>query len=280
MKVVLCDGGLCNRLNALIFALILRKRYGHDWRVSWPKNNWCGADFSSLFEYDLPVDDYSIEHYKKNESSYKLLLHENQCQFSENLISYHSSLNGYTDYQEILDGHENVLYFNNLIPRFVSTADIQAGLSGFKIALPIKTAASEFCSERSIDESVLGLHIRKTDFGSTVDDNALYELAAASPLRFFVCSDDADVNRRFSQLPNCCVFEKSSFPEKLIGDVNWQSWTTDNEGRKFPFNITRSEASIAEALIDLLILSRTTLVKTSNSTFLNMAGIFKSTGFF
>ena len=48
----------------------------------------------------------------------------------------------------------------------------------------------------------------------------------------------------------------------------------------FFYNIERSEASIVEALIDLLILSRTTHVSTSNSTFLKMSMIFKFTNFF
>lgn len=280
MKIVLCDGGLCNRLNALIFALILRKKFGHAWQISWPTNNWCGAGFAALFESDLPVDDYSIDHYKKNELDYQMLFHENQCQFLESQITYHSSLNDYIGYKNILDANENILYFNSLIPSFVTFQDVQVGLKDLIIAPSIKALATDFCAENRVDETMLGLHIRKTDFGDKVDDNALFEQAKTNTNRFFVCSDDADVNDRFGQLENCVVFKKTSFPEKLIGDTNWQSWTTDNEGRKFPYNITRSEQAVSEALIDLLILSRTTLVLTSNSTFLNMAGIFKNTRFF
>ena len=59
MNHVLCDGGLCNRLNALIFALILQRKFGplgHDWQIAWPQNNWCGASFGSLFTSPLPQD--------------------------------------------------------------------------------------------------------------------------------------------------------------------------------------------------------------------------------
>jgi len=280
MKIVLCDGGLCNRLNGLIFALILRKTFGHAWRISWPTNNWCGADFATLFESDLPVDGYPINHYKKDELNYKMLFHENQCQFSESQITYHSSLSDYAGYGNILDANENILYFNNLIPGFVTIQDIQASIKDLIIVPSILALATDFCAENHVDDSMLGLHIRKTDFGNKVDDNALFELAKANTHRFFVCSDDADVNDRFGQLENCVVFKKTSFPEKLIDEVNWQSWMTDNAGRNFPYNITRPEQAIAEALIDLLILSRTTLINTSNSTFLNMAGIFKNTHFF
>ena len=64
MNHVLCDGGLCNRLNALMFALILKRKFGGSWRISWPVNNWCGAPFESLFTSELPHDDRSIDSFK------------------------------------------------------------------------------------------------------------------------------------------------------------------------------------------------------------------------
>jgi hypothetical protein len=51
-------------------------------------------------------------------------------------------------------------------------------------------------------------------------------------------------------------------------------------GRRFPYNITRPADSVVEALVDLLILSVTTQVRSSASTFLDMAMIFKATAFF
>ena len=55
MNIVMCDGGLANRLNALLFALILRRKFGHEWRIAWPLNNWCGAPLHSLFDAPLPT---------------------------------------------------------------------------------------------------------------------------------------------------------------------------------------------------------------------------------
>lgn len=280
MNIAFCDGGLSNRLNSLIFCLILKAKYGHNWAIGWPKNNWCGAAFDKLFESDLAVRDEPLDVYRKHESEYQPVLHENQCNFSLERLILQSQLAGYADYEAILNSHPNVLYCHNLLPSFVSPEDWVLGLRQLGINSKVVAIAEDFCQTHRIDNTVLGLHIRKTDFGDTVDDQGLFNLVVNNSNRFFVCSDDAEVNRRFSELPNCSVFEKQHFPQKLLADGDWKSWTTDAEGRRFPFNITRPEDSIIEALIDLLILSRTTLVSTSHSTFLNMAIIFKTAGFF
>ncbi len=280
VKTVLCDGGLCNRLNALIFALILREKYGHSWEISWPRNNWCGAAFHRLFDIDIPIHEHSILHYKNNQDNYRCLFHVNQCNFDESIITYISKLDGFDSCRDIISEDCNILYCNNLIPNFVSPSEIGSALGQLRITSNILTKASEFCLEHRIDASTIGLHIRKTDFGDIIDDNAIFKMVADSPSRYFVCSDDLSTNLRFGQLPNCIVYEKSSFPEKFKDSPTWQSWIVDNEGREFPFNIKRSEDSVVEALVDLLILSRTTAIKTSSSTFLNMAEIFKRTDFF
>lgn len=280
MHVAFCDGGLSNRLNALIFALILRQKFGHRWAVSWPKNTWCGAAFDRLFQIDLPVQDRTINYFKEHEQEYLLLMHENQCDFSPERVVINKGLTSYEQYGGILNANRQVLYYNNLIPPFATFDDMRLGLASLRLEPGVRARAEAFCAEQHIDGSVLGLHIRKTDFGGSVNDDELFKLAAASQHRFFVCSDDKAVNERFAQLANCAVFEKSFFPQKSQDSGDWLHWVTDAEGRKFPFNIDRSEESVVEGLIDLLILSRTTLVKTSHSTFLTMAGIFKATGFF
>lgn len=280
MKISFCDGGLCNRLNVLIFCLILKQKYGHEWEICWPRNNWCGADFQTLFELDINVHDRSILSYKESEKNYLFLMHENLCDFNPKQVVINSNLTSYEQYEVILNKYIDVFYCHNLIPSFVNMNDIQAGMSGLKINGNLRQKASQFCIENCIDESVYGLHIRKTDFGDRVDDKELFKLVSSSNGRFFVCSDDEEVNNTFAQLQNCAVFPKKYFPQKKVGNADWVHWITDNEGRNFPFNIDRSEESVIEGLIDLLILSRTTLVKTSSSTFFHMAEIFKSINYF
>lgn len=280
VNVVLCDGGLSNRLNALIGGLILKQRFGHAWKISWPVNNWCGAPFEVLFDSDLETTQDPITYFKAHEDEYKLVMHENQCQFRPEHVTLQSQLSSFEDYRTVLDSDRPVLYYHNLLPGFVEIADICEGLSALKVNSVLRELADSFCQRYSIDSSVLGMHIRKTDFGDTVDDAGLFRLASTTAHRYFVCSDDPEVNRRFAALTNCVVFEKSSFPEKFVMDQGWNPNIEDSDGRTFPFNIVRSEASIIEALIDLLILSRTTHINTSHSTFLRMAMIFKACKFF
>jgi hypothetical protein len=76
------------------------------------------------------------------------------------------------------------------------------------------------------------------------------------------------------------VLEKTHFPEKLLAEGDWNASTTDSDGRRFPYNITRSEASVVEGLVDLLILSATTVLSTSPSTFLETARLFQAADYF
>lgn len=279
MKTCFCDGGLANRLNGLLFCLVLRNKFGHDWEISWHRNNWCGASFGSLFDIDISVNERSLAYFKQAEDRYWFILHENQGSFDPERVVYHSQLSDYAAYQSLLDQHPDVFYIHNLLPNFVSLEDLQSVLPQLRVKPHLVAAAAAFCRDQAIDESVLGLHIRKTDFGNTVDDNELFKVVSQNTNRFFVCSDDAEVTERFSQLPNCHVLEKQHYPEKLVGSEGWNSWTVDQEGRQFPFNIQRSEEAIVEALLDLLILSRTNPVMASHSTFFRMALIFNKTGY-
>ncbi len=279
-NVVFCDGGLSNRLNALIFALNLMDRYSQDLTISWPLNNWCGARFSNLFETNLAVVNHDLHYFKEREDDYCLIFHENQCGFTNDKINFNSTFQSYDDYEFLIKDARPFLYYNNLIPGFVSIDEIKKALSHLNLNEEIKQQAIKFCNENNINNSVYGLHIRKTDFGNSINDDSLFNTVMNSKEEFFVCSDDKDTNEKFALLPNCHVFEKSFFPEKSKLEASWNEVIVDDQERSFAFNIKRSEDSIIEALIDLLILSQTTQIQTSHSTFLRMSLILKSTNFF
>lgn len=276
---VLCDGGLSNRFNALIFALVLRDRFGGEWRISWPLNNWCGAAFDELWACDLPVDTLSIEHYKAHQDEHVLLMHENQLGFDPAHLHLNRQIHDFDGYAKHFASGRSVVYYNNLIPPFVGQDDLKHALRMLRPNAEVLRRAMDFCAEHRIGPEVLGLHIRKTDFGPSVDDQALFEQARTSTQRYFVCSDDAEVNMRFSALPNCAVFPKTSFPEKVVAQGAWHDWIQESNGRQFPFNISRPSTSVVEGLIDQLILSRTAIMSTSNSTFLQTAKLFGQTQF-
>lgn len=264
---ILCDGGLSNRFNALIFGLVLRERFGGDWRISWPINNWCGAKFHELFECDLPVDELGIEHYKTHEQEHVLLMHENQANFDSARLVINRQIGSWDEYARVFAKGDSVVYYNSLIPPLASKSELGRALAQLKPNAEVARRAQSFCAAQRIDASVVGLHIRKTDFGDKVNDASLFAQAQTSSRRFFVCSDDAEVNQRFATLANCAVMPKTSFPKKMVAEAGWQHWTQDAEGRAFPFNISRSSTAVVEGFIDQLILSRTSIMTTSGSTF-------------
>jgi hypothetical protein len=280
VNIVYCDGGLCNRLNALIAALVLRDRFRHEWAASWPRNNWCGAALERLFTLDMPVFPHSLQHYKQFQNDFLFLMHESQGDFRANRIVHHHAVPGMDAYEALLSAATPVFYYHNRVPPCIDLLQIRQALQHLKVKPSILEHARDFCRSNAIDETVIGVHIRKTDFGNASNDAELFKSISASPRRFFVCSDDREVNERFGALPNCRVFEKKSFPRKMLIDGDWNAATTDSEGRRFPYNITRPADSVVEALVDLLILSVTTQVRSSASTFLDMAMIFKATAFF
>ena len=278
-NIIFCDGGLSNRLNSLIYGLILKNKYNQEWLMSWPVNNWCGSSFDKLFSINLNVHNNNLLYFKKIEELYLFIVHENQIKLNEKNIKYTSSINSYQQFESILIKDKKIFYYNNLIPNFVKIQEVIQALGEIKLNKNIQNIAKGFCQRNAIDEGVIGLHIRMTDFGKLIDTEYYFKMIQESNKRFFVCSDDEALTNKFSMLPNCHVFEKENYPTKYNKKYDWNEEIVDDQKRNFNFNINRSADSVVEALIDLLILSKTTQLKTSNSTFLNMAYLFKKANF-
>ena len=66
------------------------------------------------------------------------------------------------------------------------------------------------------------------------------------------------------------VYPKRAYVERLV-DGGWNTPTADHSGRVYACNVNRNAASVEDAIVDLLLLSRSQVVKTSNSTCLNTA---------
>ena len=148
-------------------------------------------------------------------------------------------------------------------------------MRSLRLRAEIVTRAHTFLIERqlgAVPGDLLGVQIRKTDFGSNgADDDNLYDLVSGCPhKRFFVCSDDKAVEARFAALTNVVIHAKTAHVEKLV-EGHWTTPTADHSGRVYPCNVNRSAQSVIDAVVDLLILSHSQIVKTSNSTFLNTA---------
>jgi hypothetical protein len=271
--VIYCDGGFGNRFNALVSGLIVAKTLDLSPEVVWPVNNWCGASFSDLFEDPLTVIDRELSTYVAERDKYQYFIVEDRLNLAR---EWTSPLNT-PDWDSVraLLGRstDDVFYYTALIPHFIDFNVVKDQVRSLKLRRDISERALAYLREAGLQPgNFFGVQIRKTDFGGNgADDNNLFELLSkSSGKRFFVCSDDKTVEDRFKTLPNVSIYSKTAHVEKLV-QGSWNEVTADNSGRLYACNVNRSGQSVIDAVVDLLILSYSQVVKTSNSTFLQTA---------
>jgi hypothetical protein len=268
---IYCDGGFGNRFNGLVAGLLIAQVAGLEPVVVWPVNNWCGAAFSALFNADFNVIDKELLTYVPEKDDFHFFMTEDHLKMGvENQSPLHiGNLAQAQDY--LKSSTKDVFFHSPLIPSFLDMAAVKQQVSRLPIQPAIVDQARAFLNQRQLHD-YLGIHIRKTDFGSNgSDDNGLFELLSNCPQRqFFVCSDDAGVEQRFATLPNVSTYPKRAYVEPLVAG-GWNTPTADHSGRVYACNVNRSALSVEDAVIDLLILSYSQIVDTSSSTFRNTA---------
>ena len=73
---VFCDGGIGNRINALVSGIAIAERFQLLITLYWPTNSWCGAAFADIFDnaFDVRTDALNTLAGKFKET--KLMLHD------------------------------------------------------------------------------------------------------------------------------------------------------------------------------------------------------------
>jgi hypothetical protein len=273
--IIYCDGGFGNRFNALVSGLLIGKRTGRQVSVVWPVNNWCGAAFSDLFNLELHVVDRELATFSGERGHHHYLMVEDRLGLSAGFVDP-CKLPAWSDLDQFDAACTRpVFYYTALVPGFIAEDEVVQQVRQLRLQSSLTARATRFLAEHGLGRSVgdfIGVQIRKTDFGAQgADDATLHDaVRRAGSQRFFVCSDDAGVEQRFSALPNVSVHRKRAHVEKMI-DGGWNAVTVDHSGRHYPFNVKRGRASVEDAVVDLLILSRSHVVLTSGSTFLRTA---------
>ena len=267
---ILCDGGLGNRLSGLVGGLIVARQYGLIPVIAWPENNWCGAGFHDLFDsVGGTVTNHNVFQVFEHNLDCIFIMHENQTHFKPARCYRHSP----DSIQQAVAQTGDLVYYHNKIPAYFSQDQVVQELEQLNISKHVANCVQEFCQSNHIDNTVAGLHLRKTE-NFNLNEESLYQQVLATPAqRYFVCSDDQGTQERFAQLPNVCARPKTNYVEKLVpGD--WYESTTDTDGRQTKYNINRNKQSVIEAFVDMLILSRTWIRPTVKSSFLNFARYF------
>jgi hypothetical protein len=273
---IYCDGGFGNRFNGLVTGLALAEIAGLTPIIVWPRNNWCGAAYGELIATPADVIERELVSYIPEKNEFLFFTIEDHLGMGFNFKSplQMPSLDSALDYLRSSD--KDVHFHTPLIPAFLDTGFVHAQVRALHFQPSLVARAQLFMDSHSLSD-YFGIHIRKTDFGANgSDDTNLYQLVRDVPHKqFFVCSDDKDVELRFGALPNVVMYPKRAYVEKLV-DGSWNTPTSDHSGRIYPCNVNRNAVSVEDALIDLLVLSYSQIVSTSNSTFRNTALLLQS----
>jgi len=271
---IYCDGGFGNRFNSLLSGLFLSWACDYEPKVIWPENNWCRANFKSLFDTDVPSVDFdAATFFLENDTAN--FMHWNPFPHNLPVVNPMGIYCSISDFVRSLEG-KDVFFYTSLICPWVDRNNIHRQVHQVPFQSTILTRASQVIQDHCGSREFKGIHLRSTDHANPADPEKFLNLVAANPDQmFFICSDSADVESKFKQYANTFTYEKTHYVEKLV-EGGWTTMITDSTGAQFPFNVDRSSDSVVQAMVDLTILSRSTLVDTDfKSTFLQTAKLLQ-----
>ena len=271
-----CDGGFNNRFNVLLSGLVLAKKTKTHPIIIWEKTDGCGAEFHDIFDNNHEIyHNYDFKTFFDNHDTMNIV-HDNlflrDISF-RNTFSFNSidEVIAYVD-----SDNRDIFFYTNLRPVWV---DQNFMFSEILPEIPFKKELMDI-SQKILDDNAgnqtfHGIHIRKTDFPSynaNMESN-LYKIVSENKYeKFFICSDDEETEKNFKKNSNVFTYEKHNYTEKLVESLGWNDVVYDIYGRPFPFNMKRNKFNVIEAIVDMIILSKSNIIQTNmGSTFLQNA---------
>ncbi len=270
---IFCDGGIGNRINALISGLALAERFAMHSIVYWPINSWCGAAFKDIFDNTLDIRTEALDALAGKFGHAKIMMHDEiGAQFLK--VPFASAY----DYQSLEDFElrglptsGDLFFYPAVIPQWIPDALIHASLQSVQFSAHIRQSVSAFINQ-AMKRPFHGLHLRRTDLRVGLTDLEVMALVQRYPQEvFFVCSDDPYAEALASAHPHVHARPKVHHVEKKETESDWISLSKDQEGRLSYGNIQRSREAMIEGTIDLLVLAHSQVVGFSGSTFQRMA---------
>jgi hypothetical protein len=271
--IAYCDGGLGNRLNALIGALYFARELDLDLLISWPINRWCSAGFDELFDSPYQSNDWGIPDINALSLSCLLVAHEQQvfnlpCAYNPN--QWLSAVHLFSKLRLGLRDYSGLIYYNNIVPGYIRPIEIKSIILPIRVKNEYRKAADIWLAEMGLCcKSYWGLHLRGSDMHfSRLYYGFWFAVACLLPGPIVLCTDDYHIEERFLRIHKVVRRPAAALPQKANQNLSWNHENHDEYGRKFAFNVYRSAAVIRESLIDFEILCRSCIIPTSGSTFL------------
>ncbi len=250
---IYCDGGFGNRYGTLLGGLAVANYHKMRPVVVWRDTSACRLPFNEIFSSNIDVIDQPLQEF----SGCVLLMHEDFIQGKQNY-----NINSFESIESLpLSDCGIYLYNNNWIPEWIDNELIIEAGRQLKFVDKIKNFCDQYCKKHNVTLFTIGIHLRATDFNTyTPTFDKEYKWIEDQPdEKFFVLSDDPNVEKKFNKLDNVVVRRKENYVEKENKDAGWCG------------NVERTSKSVLDALIDLTILSKTNIMVNSPSSFLKTA---------
>lgn len=269
-----CDGGFGNRFNALVVGLLIAEMGNFVPIISWPSTNVCRALYADIFESEYQSNQNRLEEYEKNMSEYEFVMHENQLGWGTFIRSPYS----FKTISDLIEYFNNstktkLFYFNNLIPNYL---DFNPRIIS---KIKFKKYYYDIVDSISKPSNYIGVHLRSTDFPSrSIDFENIFNIISNSDNDYFICSDSFELEEKFNSLENVFTYKKTSYVKKIDPSKNWnvsRGELKDEFGKKLNYNVERDVQSVKDSIVDLILLSKSDIMETSNSTFSSTAQLLK-----
>ena len=252
---IYCSGGFGNRFHCLAAGLHICEEADLEPIIIWPSVSVCRIKFSDVFAGEFNVRD-SIPNI---DQSY-LISHIN---LSKN---HFSDVNRFTSLNSVSESFKNSS--SNFLVFMCCSIDKYKDFN-LKVINKLKFHDSYFTKASKVicGRDFIGVHLRSTDFEPKIldrDFNNIYMDIKSRKDTFFVCSDNKDLQSKFSLLDNVFVHDKQAYPSKIDDNKNWSEPVNDKHGVATSSNIERSTDSVKNAIVDLLILSKSKELYTKN----------------
>tara|TARA_B100001057_G_scaffold499935_1_gene612597 strand:+ start:5931 stop:6803 length:873 start_codon:yes stop_codon:yes gene_type:complete len=252
--VIVCDGGLGNRLNSLYSGLVLCGSKKIEPTVYWPINEYCGLSVEECVDnFNLPQF-FTLEGLEKSEGVINLS-HDARKFITSSFIDINCIFSANSIH---VCADSIYLYSSPLIPFFVKKTSLIKVRSEYPL-----TKRHEY--NDFLKKEAVGLHLRGTDYGFHQAYFFFFVfIVKLSPfVKYRLFTDDGWVIKLFSNINNVSIEEQMYLPKKKFLDRDWHDTTGT-----FDYNIVRKEDSVKEAVNEMHALSGTFKLFTSRSTFL------------
>lgn len=266
MNTVICyaTGGLGNRIFPLASAIEYSKISNRKLLLYWPKDIRCDAEFTDLYDEEITlVDDTFLSNLNDDETRY-YIKHQASADNDLHLYGRGFLVSKRSTCPEIgqdpgYSSVKNLLFCSNTFLNEVPIEACKERVRQLKIKAYIRESIDTLAKELCLDRSVLGMHLRGTDFPSPIGWFDWLNAKVTEDRKIFLCSDDQGLEHQaVTSFPNNVIIRegKKSVIKNDPSNPSWQN------------NVYTSKESLVDSIKDLYLLGKTEVAYYNNeSTF-------------